>query len=220
MSKPRRLVTLLAAVALATPAAALAAVTDAAGDFLPTYTGPQAGDLDILEAGALLGAADVTLTTVLNGSVGTTAGAFVAFGVNRGAGTPGLLQSTMPMIGAHAAHDAVVLLRPDLTGTVVLIGAGPPVFTNLAPGAISVAGDTIQGVIPLSLLPSTGFAVADYRYTAWTRSAPGSNAFVADFAPDDSTFRAAVPEPATWGLMILGFGASGSLLRRRRAAFG
>ena len=28
----------------------------------------------------------------------------------------------------------------------------------------------------------------------------------------------AVPEPATWGLMILGFGAAGSMLRRRRIA--
>jgi hypothetical protein len=27
-----------------------------------------------------------------------------------------------------------------------------------------------------------------------------------------------VPEPATWGLMILGFGAAGSALRRRRPA--
>ncbi len=27
-----------------------------------------------------------------------------------------------------------------------------------------------------------------------------------------------VPEPATWAMMILGFGAAGSVLRRRRAA--
>lgn len=31
--------------------------------------------------------------------------------------------------------------------------------------------------------------------------------------------RAAVPEPATWALMILGFGAVGVMLRRRRSAF-
>ena len=29
----------------------------------------------------------------------------------------------------------------------------------------------------------------------------------------------AVPEPATWALMILGFGAAGAMLRRRRFAF-
>ena len=28
-----------------------------------------------------------------------------------------------------------------------------------------------------------------------------------------------VPEPATWGLMIMGFGGLGAMLRRRRAAF-
>jgi hypothetical protein len=32
-------------------------------------------------------------------------------------------------------------------------------------------------------------------------------------------FLTAVPEPATWGMMILGFGIAGAALRRRRAAF-
>jgi hypothetical protein len=32
------------------------------------------------------------------------------------------------------------------------------------------------------------------------------------------TIQAAVPEPATWGTMIMGFGAIGALVRRRRAA--
>ena len=31
------------------------------------------------------------------------------------------------------------------------------------------------------------------------------------------TVQAAVPEPATWGMMILGFGGIGALIRRRRA---
>ena len=30
---------------------------------------------------------------------------------------------------------------------------------------------------------------------------------------------AAIPEPATWGLMIMGFGAAGYMIRRRRVAF-
>ena len=41
----------------------------------------------------------------------------------------------------------------------------------------------------------------------------GGNAFeVSDFAAST-----AVPEPATWALMILGFGGAGAMLRRRRA---
>ncbi len=40
-----------------------------------------------------------------------------------------------------------------------------------------------------------------------------------DFVLDDMSFSGgAVPEPATWAMMILGFGAVGSLLRRRRTA--
>jgi len=39
-----------------------------------------------------------------------------------------------------------------------------------------------------------------------------------DFALDDISFDTApVPEPATWALMIMGFGTAGAMLRRRRA---
>ena len=35
---------------------------------------------------------------------------------------------------------------------------------------------------------------------------------------DNVSLTAAVPEPATWGMMIVGFGAMGATLRRRRTA--
>ncbi len=37
------------------------------------------------------------------------------------------------------------------------------------------------------------------------------------FEIDNLAVAGVVPEPATWGLMILGFGAAGALIRRRRA---
>ena len=43
--------------------------------------------------------------------------------------------------------------------------------------------------------------------------APGAQAF-----QDFTTSAGGVPEPATWGLMIVGFGGIGAILRRRRAA--
>ena len=36
-------------------------------------------------------------------------------------------------------------------------------------------------------------------------------------AIDNVSVSGAVPEPATWGMMILGFGAAGSMIRRRKA---
>jgi hypothetical protein len=216
---PKAVVVLSAIAASLLSATAHAAVVDPAGDFLASYTGPQAGDLDLLEVGVLLGPADVSFHAVVNGAVGATPGGFVAFGVNRGSGTPGLFQVNDPKIGAHALHDAVVLLRPNLTGTIVLIGAGGALtFTNLAPGAVAVDGDTITGVAPLDLLPANGVSPDHFTYVGWTRSAPGSNAFVADFAPGETTFQAQVPEPSAWALMILGFGAAGLALRRGRRA--
>ena len=44
----------------------------------------------------------------------------------------------------------------------------------------------------------------------------GANTFVV--AARDFAEVIAVPEPATWAMMIIGFGAAGSLLRRQRAA--
>jgi hypothetical protein len=38
-------------------------------------------------------------------------------------------------------------------------------------------------------------------------------------AARDAFLLTAVPEPATWGLMIMGFGGAGAMLRRRKAAF-
>jgi PEP-CTERM motif len=36
----------------------------------------------------------------------------------------------------------------------------------------------------------------------------------------DGTFTTAVPEPATWAMMLAGFGGLGAAMRRRRVAFG
>lgn len=37
------------------------------------------------------------------------------------------------------------------------------------------------------------------------------------FISVDTTIENLVPEPATWGLMLLGFGLAGASMRRRRA---
>jgi hypothetical protein len=56
-----------------------------------------------------------------------------------------------------------------------------------------------------------------YGFNLWTRIGI-TDTFptnFADFAPDNGTF-AAVPEPTSWALMILGVGAMGAALRSAR----
>jgi hypothetical protein len=213
-----------AALALG-PVPAQADVIDPAGDFLPTYTGPHNGDLDALDLSVILTDPSVALTSTVNGTIGTTAGSAFIWGVDRGSGTDRLISSGPPAVGpADLLFDAVIRLESGGGGRVVTFDAlGTPTTTLLDPLAITISGTTISATIPFSLLPSTGFATEDYTYVFWTRSELGSQQFIADLAPDNASFAArAVPEPTTWGTMILGFGLLGAALRlsgrRRRGA--
>ena len=207
---------LAAAVAVAGPAAA---VTDPAGDFLATFTGAHSGDLDILATTAAFDGTNFVLSATVNGAIGASTGALYIWGIDRGAGTERLTLGT-PSVGAGIKWDAVAVLFPDGTARAVSFPAmGPPAIIPLF-GAVTVSGDTISGVIPLSGLPSRGFAPEDYTFALWTRlrtnpAVDGPNTELADFAPDVSSFKAAVPEPATWALMFGGFGLAGAALRRR-----
>jgi hypothetical protein len=215
----RRTYLLAAALSAVTTPAAAATVVDPAGDFLATYSGPQTGNLDVLGASATSDGTNLFLSAVLNGAVGGS-GSLYVFGINRGAGTARLAGGS-PSVGASVLFDAVAVLFPDGTGRIATFpAAGAPTITNL-PGAVTVSGNSISGTFALSLLPSTGFDPSNYTYTLWSRqrvnpAADGTNAEIADFAPP--VLASAVPEPRSWLMMLLGFGAVGSLLRRRKPA--
>ncbi|HEX3366616.1 PEPxxWA-CTERM sorting domain-containing protein [Phenylobacterium sp.] len=100
----------------------------------------------------------------------------------------------------------------------------PLIFTVFDPHGITFAG------IGATVDPSTGKLLTLGTGDHFTSNALG-NWFSADIydgatgqtynvaARDAFTeIQNAVPEPATWGLMILGFGGVGAVLRRRRAA--
>jgi hypothetical protein len=209
-----------AALAAATVPQAAHSVTlpDPTGDFLATYEGPQNAGLDIVSAGVSFDGTSFRLSATVNGPIGAP-GSLYVFGVNRGSGTARLqFLGAPPAVGADVLFDAVAVLFPDGLGRVAAFpAAGPPVITNL-PGAVTVSGNSISGSFDLSLLPSRGFAASDYTFTLWSRqrvnpAADGTNSEIADFSPTLS-----VPEPASWAMMIGGFGMIGCALRRRKVA--
>lgn len=202
---------LFAAAALATAAAQPATastVVDATGDFLPTYTaGPKLADLDVTSFSVNYDSVGqfFTLGASLAGAIDpTTAGIYVV-GVNTGTGA---IRPFAALGQANVIFDQAITLRKDGTGS---IGA-----TVLDPATINIAGNLITARIALALLPSTGFRPEQYGFNLWPRIGTGNNNQITDFAPENATLAAAaVPEPATWGLLLVGFAAVGGAMRRR-----
>jgi len=191
--------------------------TDAANDFIGTYAGPTAGDVDVLSTNVtLLGSGDYFFTATLNGAVGTTAGAFYVWGVDRGRGAS---TSSFAAIGLpNVIFDTVVILRPDGTGSVNRLGGGGS--STLSAGAITILGNTISGTVPGSFLPSNGFVPSSYTYNLWPRVGAGNNNQISDFAPNASNAAVTtVPEASSAALALVGAVPFFGVLRvaRRRA---
>lgn len=207
----------LAAFALAPQVSRAATITDPVGDFLPTYTGPLNGDMDVISVGAVQDGTSVTLTATMNGAIGTTAGGLYVLGINRGGGLP-LLTFGSPSVGAGVNFDAVAVLIPTGGSFVDILLPNAQAPTPLS--TVTFSGSTLTAVIPFALLPTNGFAPAQYLYNLWPRDGlnTSDNGQISDFAPNASSFTASVPEPAGWTIMLLGFGGLGAALRRRRTS--
>lgn len=210
--------TLLAAHALtALLAAPAASKTDPAGDFLMSFTGTPAGELDFIDASAVFDGTHYALSFTLAGAPTGSANVLHVWGIDRGAGTARLNLLFDPDLDPDVKWDALAVLFGDGTLRVVAFPpAGPPAMNSFA-GAVSVNGATVTTAVPLSLLPSRGFVPEGYRFQLWSRlradpAADGPNTEIADFGP---RITAAVPEPATWAMMVAGFALAGGAMRRR-----
>ena len=203
---------LLVAGAILTLAAAGAAhagsVVDPTGDFLGTYAGNHDPDLDVTKFTVAFDAATnlFQLNATLAGAINPALPGLYVIGVNTGTG----VIAPFANVGAPNVifNQALVVQK---TGTVGL-GANPNALTA------TIDGDAFSLLVPLSLLPTTGFAPGQYGWNIWPRNGlGGDNTQISDFAPNNATLQA-VPEPASWALMLFGFGALGAALRRRRTA--
>ena len=75
-------------------------------------------------------------------------------------------------------------------------------------------------IASLDITPDVG-AAQHYEYdyaNVFSGGGVGLGFFGGARADNFNTVGAAIPEPATWGLMLVGFGGMGALIRRRRVA--
>jgi PEP-CTERM motif len=202
-----------AAIALAAAAGPTFAVTitDPINDYLPSYAGLIESDLDLTSFTVSYNA--VTQVFTLGGTVSAVInpankGQYF-IGVNTGAGAFAPFASIgQPLV----AVDQAVIINQDGTGSL----NGMP----LALSDISISGNSFSANVALILLPTTGATADHYQFSLWSRaSAILGNLGIADFAPENALLSIApVPEAGTWGMAIVGLGAVGVGLRRRRRA--
>lgn len=207
---------ILAALALATivcsTAPAVAAPLGSSSGFLPSYLGPHNGDFDIASGEAFLANHTFTFDATFNAPIGTTSGVFYVWGIDRGLNLP-LFGTNRPGV----LFDSVVISAPSLNENFVddLITSQ---ITPLTAAEVNVNGNSLELIVPASLLPSEGFRAGDYLVNLWTRDALDPTDFtqIAEFAPSDSDVGVTVPESATWAMLLVGMGALGFMMRLQR----
>jgi len=171
---------------------------------------------------ALAGATALTAASAANaaitiGSSGTTAGSTFTIGAPDNAAIPndvafdtssnaaGSYTSFFEFSNNQSGFYNFSLITSTLGATITL--------EQLMTGGGGTILQTATGTgNSLSLLTGTLAADTTYRFS-YTSNLPTGGGTVSGNA---SFYTAAVPEPATWGLMLLGFGGMGMVLRRRR----
>jgi hypothetical protein len=192
------------AVAALALAANAHAVTHVSGDFQAAYTGSRDAAFDVLAADVSFNAAtnEFVFSTTAAGAIAGVNGAAYVFGLNAG-GTANAPFASVGLPGA--VFNRTVTLRANGTA-----GVGATPITE------QIVGNQIFTTVSASLLPSRGLAPKDYTWTVWSiDSNVAGLGRLADFAPDANINVTAVPEPATYGMLLGGLGLLGMVARRR-----
>ena len=180
---------------LALTAALLVAAPALAATNLVTNGGYETGNLSGWTLTGNTGFSSVAAGAAASGSFGYSNGAVGSFGV---------LSQTVSTI-ASATYNYSFTLRNN---------GGPVNAFGVSLGGTSF-GPTFSNSGPVGFTTYTGTVVAPSANAALSFSFRQDPNF---WNIDDISLTAAVPEPATWGLMIVGFGIVGVSMRRRQAA--
>lgn len=185
-------------------ATALAAVATAPASAATTFSGTGGGL--IIPLGANTQSSTISLADA--GKVDS-----VTFSLNL------LAHTAARDLTATVEHDGVTaLLFSGVTGSRGLLGTY--VFSDSAPNLLADGGGILRitpGTYRFSF-PLGGSFVGSSIAGDWTlRVADNRFLGVGALASWSISGIGAVPEPSTWGMMILGFGAVGGAMRRRKA---
>ncbi|HEX3363925.1 PEPxxWA-CTERM sorting domain-containing protein [Phenylobacterium sp.] len=151
-----------------------------------------------MSASATVDGSDLVLSATADAPIGTTPGAVYVWGINtEGAGAPAPFASE---------GFGYVLFNNAITVNPATPAAG-----------VTISGDTITDVIAISSLNNVVLSPEQFGISLWPVVDKGFTGF-AEFVPGNGTFTPGVPEPASWALMILGFGGLGVVLRSRQKA--
>ncbi len=115
-------------------------------------------------------------------------------------------------------HGSTVLLGGNFTDGWLqgAIGGNSGNFNNSAAGSVTFYSD-IAGLLTNLSDESMGFTLTGVSPTFAVKSGH-LKTFTAKSTSGSFDATRAVPEPATWGLMIMGFGGIGAMIRRRRTS--
>jgi hypothetical protein len=159
-----------------------------------------------------------TVSFTAPGSLTNTAGAVVSFNyvdaMPAGLDDPMDAYMTFAATGAPYSGTLTFLRVSDNANLLTVVFSGAA-LTGLGTAASFLDSQPTGTVTYTSdFLDFSGTTAADFALSFSALTSPfGGDAWTAD---STGTFAANIPEPATWAMMILGFGATGALVRLRR----
>jgi len=225
---------ILAAISLA---AAITAGPASANIMQATYTGAFYAGKDVTGVFAAAGTDMTGVGFVYNFTYDTAAGAVIPYvggqALQPGGGQP-ILSATLTVLGTTVSpsglngyYNIVASIIPDYPDPASPYNASFCTLASAVAGSQLVAclntNDALPGDLDTPFVATAAASFPGFADAAFKGGGGMFDSFQLYGAPSTlvvtklaDSARPGVPEPAAWSLMILGFGAAGASLRRRR----